>query len=105
MQKLLKLVFGRTKLIDSKASISDYLFSLPTKQSSIVVMREKIFNFLMDPNCTENVFMFKNSPVAILRDARQLPDANNLKKCYSYKFSSLGPNPNGQHTVTAKKNV
>jgi hypothetical protein len=47
LQKLLKLVFGRTKLVDNKASISDYLFSLPTKQSSVIAMREKIFHFLM----------------------------------------------------------
>lgn len=105
LQKLLKHVYGRTKLIDSKASISDYLFSLPSKQSSVIAMREKIFSFLMDPNCTEDVYAFKNSPVAILRDARQLADANNLKKCFTYKFSALGPNPNGQHTVTAKKHT
>ena len=43
----------------------------------------------------EDVFTFKNSPVVILRDARQLPDANNLLKRYSYKFQTIGPNPNG----------
>ena len=78
LQKMLKMVFGRTKLIDSRASISEYLFSGQTKQSSVIAMREKIFDFLMKYDTQEDVFLFKNSPVAVLRDARQLPDANNL---------------------------
>jgi hypothetical protein len=58
-------------------------------------MREKIFEFLMRTTSDEDVITFKNSPVVILRDARQLPDANNLLKRYSYKFQTIGPNPNG----------
>jgi len=49
-------------------------------------MREKIFDFLMKYDTHEDVFLFKNSPVAVLRDARQLPDANNLQRRFSYKF-------------------
>ena len=66
-------------------------------------MREKIFHFLMGSETQEDVYLFKNSPVAVLRDARQLPDANNLQRRFSYKFQTIGPNPNGQHTVLAKK--
>ena len=46
---------------------------------------------------------FSEAAVVIAREARQLPDANNLQKRYSFKLSPLGPNPNGQHTVNAKK--
>ncbi len=99
----MKLVFGRTKLVDSNASLSDYLFTLPTRQSCVLQMREKIFEFLMKTSKDEDVFTFKNSPVVILRDARQLPDVNNLLKKYYYKFQTIGPNPNGSHTVNAKK--
>ena len=42
------------------------------------VLREKIFHFLMGTSTQEDVILFKTSPVAVLRDARQLPDANNL---------------------------
>ena len=44
------------------------------------------------------------APVAIMREARQVPDAkNNLQKRFCYKLSPYGPNPNGAHTVEKKK--
>ena len=46
---------------------------------------------------------FSHASVAIIREARQMPDANNLQKRHYFKLSPLGPNPNGQHTVMAKK--
>ena len=65
-------------------------------------MREQIFGFLADNWATVDSHTSLNAPIAILREARQLPDVNNLQKRFSFKLSSLGPNPNGQHTVAAK---
>lgn len=70
LQRMLKLVFGRTKLVDEKASISDYLFTLPTRQSSVLSMRQNILQFLLEPTCVEDISAFKSGAVAILRDAR-----------------------------------
>ena len=65
-------------------------------------MRENIQDYIARHPAT-TYRDFSESAVAIVREARQLPDANNLQKRYSFKLSSMGPNPNGQHTVTAKK--
>lgn len=66
-------------------------------------MRESINDFVSSNPNTASYKDFSKASVAIVREARQLPDANNLQKRYTFKLSPLGPNPNGQHTVTAKK--
>ena len=65
-------------------------------------MRENIHDYIAS-HSTSTYQDFSESAVAIVREARQLPDANNLQKRYSFKLTPMGPNPNGQHTVTAKK--
>lgn len=66
---------------------------------------DSIMQYLSSPHGLTSSFKdFSEAPVAVLREARQLPNATNtLQKRYSYKFSPLGPNPNGIHTVLDKK--
>ena len=67
-------------------------------------MRESLFNYLNPRQHLVSAQDFIQAPVAIVREARQVPDAkNNLQKRFCYKLSAYGPNPNGMHTVAAKK--
>ena len=67
-------------------------------------MRETLFNYLSTRQHLVSAQDFIKAPVAIVREARQVPDAkNNLQKRFCFKLSPYGPNPNGVHTVAAKK--
>ena len=57
-------------------------------------MRENIYDYIAS-HPTTTYQDFSESAVAIVREARQLPDANNLQKRYSFKLTPMGPNPNG----------
>ena len=84
--------------------MTDYLYKNPTKQSAVKQMREDLFNYLTNRQDQVKAQDFIEAPVAIVREARQVPDAkNNLQKRFCYKLSGYGPNPNGAHTVDKKK--
>lgn len=104
LQNVLKQVFGKVRNVDETSSLTDYLFRNPTKQSAIKTMRESLFNYLSSQYQSVSSQDFIQAPVAIVREARQVPDAkNNLQKRFCYKLSVYGPNPNGAHTVEKKK--
>ena len=67
-------------------------------------MRESLFNYCSSHQQLVSPQDFTQAPVAIVREARQVPDAkNNLQKRFCHRLSVYGPNPNGVHTVAAKK--
>lgn len=126
LQRVLRHVFGRTRGVSETQSLAGFLFkdqeAPPTENAYIKwdksgrggtkklrmvdLMRTSINNFLGTKVDAEASYKdFSEAPVAIAREARQLPDANNLQKRYAYKLSYQGPNPNGLHTVMAKKNT
>ena len=71
------------------------------KLRAVQVMQESIIDYTRSHKDV-SLKDFSEASVAIVREARQLPDANNLKKTYGFKLSPYGPNPNGMHTVMAK---
>ena len=70
------------------------------KLRAVQVMQQQIRDYVEKYPKTIRISDFSKAAVAIIREARQLPDnSNNLQKRYSFKLSPMGPNPNGQHTV------
>jgi hypothetical protein len=97
---MLKTCFNKLSKIDDSASMLDYIYRMPIKLAGIKTHRELAFTYLAE-NGAVNVDNFTNAPVSIMQDIK-LQDTATTKHVYSYRFSLLGPNPNGAKLVKKK---